>query len=112
MPDGEEKQKAKKALLAQGFPPEECAGDAKKDFDRVHALIEETRAAGGATLVHCLASLSRSVAFILAYLMKSRGMTAVEAAAFMKPKWDATWPADTFVEQLIEYEAELNASEA
>ncbi|KAJ1425676.1 dual specificity phosphatase, partial [Ochromonadaceae sp. CCMP2298] len=62
---------------------------------------------GGATLIHCHASLSRSVAFILAYLMKTKALTALEAVEFMKPKWDAVWPNDKFVLQLIEYEQEL-----
>ena len=39
--------------------------------------------------MHCYASLSRSVVFILAYLMKTRGLSATKAAALMKPKWDA-----------------------
>ncbi len=30
----------------------------------------------------------------------------------MKPKWDATWPCDTFVRQLLEYETELGVVKA
>lgn len=51
-------------------------------------------------LVHCKASLSRSAVFCLAYLMKHHSMSAVEAAKFMKPKWDATWPCDRFAFQV------------
>merc|ERR1711879_265623 len=58
-------------------------------------------------MVHCYASLSRSVAFILAYIMKTQRVTVVEAARQMKQKWSATWPNDTFVEQLLQYEKEL-----
>ena len=108
MPEGPEKVAARAALPA--YTAEECAGDAKKDFERVNKIIADTRAAGGATLVHCHASLSRSVAFILAFIMKEQGCTACEAVDVMKPKWDATWPNNTFTKQLLEYEAELKAA--
>jgi Dual specificity phosphatase, catalytic domain len=107
MPEGPEKDAARAALPI--FPPSECAGDAKKDFERVNAAIEDARAGGGAALLHCYASLSRSVAFVLAYLMRSRELSVVQAVQLMKPKWDACWPADDFVAQLIAYEAELAA---
>ena len=105
LPDGPAKDAARAALPA--FAPSECAGDAKSHFDRVNDAVNAELAKGGATLVHCYASLSRSVAFVLAYLMRSRKLTVVQAAQLQKPKWDATWPADAFVEQLIAYEAEL-----
>ncbi|KAL3808118.1 hypothetical protein ACHAXA_001024 [Cyclostephanos tholiformis] len=83
-------------------------GNAKKDFEVVNAIIDETLSAGGgAVLIHCLASLSRSPAFILAYMMKTKRMALVEAITFFKSKWDACWPANAFVMQLIEYEKEL-----
>ena len=84
-----------------------CAGDAMKDFDAVVSAIDACLASGGQALVHCHASLSRSVAFLLAYLMKSRGMTLLGAIKHMKLRWDATWPCDRFVLQLIEYETHL-----
>ena len=34
-------------------------------------------------------------------------MSVVEATAYFKSKWDATWPNDSFVFQLIAYEKEL-----
>jgi hypothetical protein len=72
-------------------------GDAKKDFEAVNAIIDETLSSEGgegAVLIHCLASLSRSPAFILAYMMKTKRMTLVEAIGYFKSKWDACWPAD------------------
>ena len=83
------------------------AGDAMKDFDACIAAIEAHLAAGGHCLVHCHASLSRSAAFLLAYLMKSKGMSLLNAIRHMKLRWDATWPCDRFVLQLIEYEHHL-----
>ena len=106
MAQGPEKDAARAALPS--FVPEECAGDAKKDFVRVNDIIDGEISASGATLLHCHASLSRSVVFILAWLVKTRGISAAEAASLMKSKWDATWPNDTFVAQLLEYEQELS----
>jgi hypothetical protein len=39
--------------------------------------------------------------------MKTQKVSAAEAARIMKPKWDAVWPADAFVNQLLDYEREL-----
>jgi hypothetical protein len=110
LPEGPAKEAARASLPK--FAPEECAGDAKKDFDLVNDAIDAELEKGGATVVHCYASLSRSVAFVLAYLMRSRKLSVVEAVQHLKPLWDATWPADAFVEQLIEYEAELRSKQA
>ena len=107
MPEGPEKRAAKASLPE--FAPHECAGDAKLHFAAVNASIDATIAAGSASVVHCYASLSRSSVFILAYLMSSRRMSLKEAIAFVRPKWDATWPNDTFLRQLVEYERELFA---
>merc|ERR1711920_977163 len=82
-------------------------GDAKKDFEMAVAAMEAAKSSDGATMVHCYASLSRSVAFILAYMMKTQRITVVEAAKEMKKKWSAVWPNDAFVNQLIEYVKEL-----
>ena len=110
LPDGPDKDEKKKELLdklANGNSGMTSCGNAKKDFEYVNSLIEETLSSEGAVLIHCLASLSRSPAFILAYMMKKKRMTLVEATALFKSKWDACWPADSFVMQLIEYENEL-----
>jgi len=88
--------------LVNRFP-----GEAIDDFEQVSRAVDATIAGGGHALIHCHASLSRSVAFILAYLMRSRGLSLLGAAQLMKPKWDALWPCDRFVDQLIVYEARL-----
>ena len=90
-------------------PVKRCAGDAKAHFEAVNRAIDAALAAGGHVLVHCKASISRSAAYVLAYLMRSRGLTLLEAARLMKASWGATWPCDRFSFQLIEYEAELRA---
>ena len=107
MEEGEGKDAARAALLS--LPDaDDAAGDAKKDFEMVNRLITDTRSAGGATLIHCYASISRSAAFILAYMMREEGIDClVNATTAMKEQWNATWPCDAFVEQLVAYETEM-----
>ena len=76
------------------------AGNAIKDFDACCDTVDRTIASGGHALIHCKASLSRSVAFILAYLMRAKGMPLLEATELMKSKWSACWPCDRFVDQV------------
>jgi protein-tyrosine phosphatase len=86
------------------------SGDAKQYFPLVNAHIRQAVGSGHSVLVHCMASLSRSVCFLIAYLMEDHNMPLVDATAFVKAKWDATYPNDSFVFQLIEYERELEAA--
>ena len=85
-------------------------GDAKKDFAVCNEKIKKVLDEGKSVLIHCMASISRSAVFVLAFLMEYKGWTVVEAAKHMKSKWDATWPNHLFVRQLLEFEAELKAS--
>jgi hypothetical protein len=41
-------------------------------------------------------------------MLEYGGFSLDAAVAHMKSKWDATWPCDRFVMQLIELEEELN----
>jgi len=107
MSEGPEKDAARAVLPVR--PQEECSGDAKRDFERVNDAIASTKRQGGSVMVHCHASISRSVAFIAAYIMRSEAFSATEALQVIKQKWNATWPNTTFVNQLLEYEAELTA---
>lgn len=83
--------------------PHKFAGDALQYFEIVNQSIEKTIKGGESVIIHCYASLSRSVCFIIAYLMYSRNLSILEATSFLKFKWDATYPNDSFVFQLIEY---------
>jgi len=77
MPEGPEKEAAKAALPQ--FEPGECAGNAKQDFERVNKAIDAAKGAGASSMIHCYASISRSAAFILAYMMKSQQITLEQA---------------------------------
>jgi Dual specificity phosphatase, catalytic domain len=84
-----------------------CAGDFTVFFDPVSDEIHSVLQTGKSVLVHCKASLSRSPALILAYLMKYHNMSLMEAGRLLKSKWDATWPCDRFSYDLVIYEREL-----
>merc|ERR1719201_2908124 len=80
----------------------------EKKITLEQAIVEmRTKWDGGGAMIHCYASLSRSAAFVLAYMMKEKKITLEQAIVEMRTKWDATWPNDSFVQQLLEYEKEL-----
>jgi len=88
-------------------PLKRCAGDIFPVFDSVNDEIDAVLKGGGAVLVHCHASLSRSAALILAYIMRQRRISLLAATKLTREKWDATWPCDRFGLALIEYEKRL-----
>lgn len=71
--------------------------------DKIHC-VEEQR---GRTLVHCNAGVSRSSTLCLAYLMKYRDMSLVEAHSWVKARRPLIRPNSGFWKQLIEYERRL-----
>ncbi|TKS78965.1 Dual specificity protein phosphatase 18 [Collichthys lucidus] len=76
-------------------------------FDEVADKIELTAGRGGRTLVHCNAGVSRSVALCMAYLMKHRGVTLLEAHRWVKTCRPMARPNEGFWKQLVRYEMEL-----
>ena len=85
-------------------------GDAKPFFRSTNAAIKKHIDQGNAVLIHCMASLSRSIAFICAYFMEIERMTLLQAMATIKRVWDATWPNDHFLRELQLFEEELGLS--
>lgn len=86
-----------------------CAGDVFQYFEPVCDAIDEVLGSGGHALVHCHASISRSAALILAYLMRAKRLSLLDATKLLKSKWNATWPCDRFVFELLAYERHLAA---
>lgn len=76
-------------------------------FDEVADKIQLTAERGGRTLVHCNAGVSRSAAVCVAYLMKHRGATLLEAHGWVKSCRPVVRPNAGFWRQLIRYEMEL-----
>jgi len=71
------KQALNDADACADTPPEFVAGDARQDFEKINLKVTEQIAAGGGTLIHCHASMSRSAAFILAYIMQTQDKSLV-----------------------------------
>ncbi|XP_040011577.1 dual specificity protein phosphatase 18 [Xiphias gladius] len=76
-------------------------------FDEVADQIQHTAERGGRTLVHCNAGVSRSAALCMAYLMKHRGVTLLDAHRWVKASRPVVRPNSGFWKQLIRYEMEL-----
>ena len=103
---GEEPSQSKCRDLSVA-PHKRCPGDMLQYLDSVADEIHATIQSGSSALVHCKASLSRSPALILGYLMKHHNLTLMEAGKLLKSKFDATWPCDRFTYDLVEYEQRL-----
>ncbi|KAF3695978.1 Dual specificity protein phosphatase 18 [Channa argus] len=76
-------------------------------FDRVADRVQLVADGGGRTLVHCNAGVSRSAALCMAYLVKHRGVTLLDAHRWVKSSRPIVRPNNGFWRQLIRYEMEL-----
>ncbi|KAM3865507.1 dual specificity protein phosphatase 18-like [Diretmus argenteus] len=79
----------------------------KDHFDQVADRIQRTGEHGGRALVHCNAGVSRSASVCIAYLVKHRSMTLLEAYRWVKCCRPMARPNAGFWKQLIRYETEL-----
>jgi hypothetical protein len=73
-------------------------------FSSSHVFSEEARDKGAGVLVHCLAGVSRSVTFTLAYLMYKLHLNFNDAFDFVRRRKGNIAPNFTFLEQLLEFE--------
>ncbi|XP_031229149.1 dual specificity protein phosphatase 21 [Mastomys coucha] len=76
-------------------------------FDPIADYIHAVEVRNGRTLLHCVAGVSRSAAFCLAYLMKYHNMTLLDAHTWTKSCRPIIRPNSGFWEQLIHYEFKL-----
>jgi protein-tyrosine phosphatase len=76
-------------------------------FDSVTRFIDEELKNGGRVLVHCVAGVSRSTSLVLAYLIRYRGYTLLDAFDLVAERRKIAWPNDGFYRQLISYERSL-----
>ncbi|KAG7490304.1 dual specificity protein phosphatase 18-like [Solea senegalensis] len=76
-------------------------------FDPVSEKIQAHARSGGRTLVHCNAGVSRSATLCIAHLMKHRGVTLLEAHAWVKSCRPMVRPNHGFWKQLVQYEMQL-----
>ncbi|QLL34167.1 hypothetical protein HG536_0G00240 [Torulaspora globosa] len=79
------------------FPNEREYDPAKVDFKR--------KPQTGAAFIHCQAGVSRSAAFVIAYLMYRYGLVLKTALHAVRRKRPSAYPNENFMEQLAIYEA-------
>ena len=60
----------------------------------------------------CALGMSRSATIVIAYLMKSRGMSLKDSLALVKSRRPIVRPNDKFMKQLREYEIWLQSQQS
>ena len=82
---------------------DDCAtDDIAQYFEEAHEFIKTD-----VTVVHCYAGISRSPAVVISFLMKEHGMSLDEAFDLCKQKRPIVNPNDGFLQQLRDYDMEL-----
>lgn len=73
-------------------------------MDSVVDWMSTALAEGGIVLVHCIWGKSRSVAFVVAFLMRTQSMTLEQALVYVQEKRPIARPNEGFMQQLRLYE--------
>lgn len=73
-------------------------------FEKANQFINKCKSMGGKCLVHCKLGISRSAAFVIAYLIKYTKLGVDEAFNYIKNKRISIKPNDGFMRQLYLYE--------
>ncbi|CAM0914103.1 unnamed protein product [Alopecurus aequalis] len=88
-----------------------CLQDDKTlEFDDAIQFLEQCDRDKARVLVHCMSGKSRSAAFVIAFLMKSRGWRLAQCYQWVKERRPQVQLADAAQKQLIEYEQKLFGS--
>ncbi|OQR97005.1 dual specificity protein phosphatase [Achlya hypogyna] len=81
--------------------------DIRLHFDAVFNFINRARDLHGRVFLHCVAGISRSVTFVVAYLLKHTKMNLSQAYAMVKMRRPLMCPNEGFRYQLALYEIDL-----
>ncbi|PUZ61166.1 hypothetical protein GQ55_4G251800 [Panicum hallii var. hallii] len=84
--------------------------DKTLQFDDAIQFLEQCEREKARVLVHCMSGKSRSAAFVIAFLMKSRGWRLAQSFQWVKERRPQVQLSDGAQQQLIEYETKLFGS--
>jgi hypothetical protein len=82
--------------------------DLSYTFNPCSEFIDEALKTGGKVLVHCQRGASRSATIVAAYLISKKKFTCDKAISLMKERRTCVNPNDGFIQQLEQYEKDVN----
>ncbi|KAK3158935.1 hypothetical protein QOZ80_2AG0143600 [Eleusine coracana subsp. coracana] len=96
-----------KNVFTTSFTYHSLQRDKPLDFDKANQILEECERNKSRVLVHCMSGKNRSVAFVAAFLMKSKGWRLAQCFQWVKDRRPQVQLSEASQHELLEYEQKL-----